>query len=434
MKLAQTGALLGGRAYRRPTNTAAYETGLRNQLFADETRAWALEVGELATDCYDTAAQGIDLDDWYKYVPIRIRVWGAAQTATGESMLDDWRNIKIIAPTYVAGIGQGAMMEFASNVWIVYKPRNVSAIFGDAVIRRCNAVVNSLDYYGNIIATPMSFARMGTQGNAPQVTENMILSKNYVSCICQLNDVSAKFTENTRFILGDAAYAMRGVNKFTRESTMDPDSVHLMTFTAERQEPLEQDNLDNQVADWYSFSWVLHTTARRSVGIGETQTLAVQSIRNGVEVESTEQNPISYLFESSDETVATVSEAGVVTPVAEGSAVITVKLAQNPSISETVAISVSETGEDSVAFTSTLPEKIPAYDDAVISAAAYSGGTATEDEVDFTFVGAAPSTYKAEKTGRNTWTITCYGGSVIPLTVIISANGKTASTTIYLTY
>lgn len=423
--LARDAILLGVTGSVRSSNSARKRTGLQKQYFREETLAFTEDIGYLASNVYETAAQGINFDDWYSYVPIKIRVDNAVQVSSGELMTDDWMRIYIIQPTGIDTIGQGAYMFFDNNWWMVYKPKGVTTVRGQALVRRCNTVINKLDYYGNIVSIPMAFTKLGTLGNAPNVTENMILSKNYMNCYCQLNDITREFTENTRMIQGKAAYAIRGINDFTREYTEERDSVHIMAFTIERQEPLKQDSLELQVADYYSFSWNISLNANDHMAMGTTQTIAPSSYRNECLVESTEEYPISYTFKSSDESVLTVSEEGYVNTVGEGTAKITVTLDQNTDIQRSIEISVSEIGESKVIFTSTPVSVLDEYDSCIISASYLENGVETEDEVTFAFSGASERCYGVLKVGVNTYQVRCYNASKTPLKVTIEAHGST---------
>ena len=434
-KLAKNAAMLGGAHYSdRPTNGRKYSTNLNYQFFARDTREYANEIGPLASNCYDTASQGIDTDDWYKYVPVRIRVAAAAQSLTGQTMLDDWKKIFIIAPANIDYISQGAYMEFDNNVWIAYKPKNVSSVLANTIVRRCNAVINVLDYYGNIVAIPMSYSHMETQGNAPQVTENVILSKNYIACICQYNEYSKHFTENSRLILGDTAYAMRGVDNFTREFTYEPDSVHLMSFTIERTESLEQDNLELQCADYYSFRWDIFADAQRSMRTGAEQQIVVRSVRNGETVVSTDEHPITYLYESTDDSVVSVDNDGYITANGVGSADIVVTLKENQKIKQTFTVEVTASAGDYIEFSATMPTTLKTYEKLSVSATYFEDGVATDMPVEFSFSGAAVGAYSVTEDDYNTVTVTCYRAANIPLTIKASTNGKEISAEVRLTH
>lgn len=431
-KLARNAGMVGGCDYAPLTNEWMHSQGLQKQYFTHPTQANAVDVGDLADNVFNTACQGVDTSkDWYEYTPIQIRSTFASSSATGELQPDDWQRIYIVQPAGLTYIPIGSYMQYANNWWIVYKPNNMGLGIGQAVVRRCNAVINVLDYYGNVISIPMSYAKMGTLGNASHATENSITAKNYISCVCQLNKYSKEFIENTRLLLGNMSYAMRGVNNFTREFTNKADSVHIITFTIELAEPLPQDDFERGVADGLAFNWQISVTADKSMNAGSTQTLAVKSIRNGETVVSTAENPITYVFTSSDTNVLTVDENGLVKAVGEGSATVTVTLAQNPDVAQTVDITVAAVGEGYVAFTSTPLTALHSLETAEISAVWFENGTATDDVVTFSFSGADEDAYSADVRG-NKATLTCYGLSDKPLIVTATREDSTAQMSIEL--
>ena len=225
--------------------------------------------------------------------------------------------------------------------------------------------------------------------------------------------------------------AMRGVNNFTREFTNKADSVHIITFTIEMTEPLPQDDFEHGVADGLAFKWLLSVTADKSMNVGATQTIAVKSIRNGESVVSTVENPITYVFTSSDTNVLTVDENGLVKAVGEGSATVTVTLAQNPDITQAVDIAVAAAGDGYVAFTSTPLTALHSLETAEISAAWFENGTVTDDVVTFSFSGADEDAYSADVSG-NKATLTCYGLSDKPLIVTAAHGDSTAQMSIEL--
>lgn len=426
------GTLIGGMP-RGKSNRTNRDGSLRTQFFQNETQAYTQEMGIYASNVYAADCQGLNPNDFYGWSRIKIRSIRAAQAQTGETMPDDWQRIYIIDPARYTYIPQGAMLKYADNTWVVYKGKNMEAILGAAIVRRCNAVINVLDWYGNIVTVPMSYSKMGTLGNAPHTTENTITSKNYIACICQLNEYSRQFHENTRIILGDTAYAMRGLDDFTREFTDDPNSVHLLTFTIERVEVQPFDNIELGVADYGGFKWELHVDWNNSMRTGMTQTLSVTSKRNNETVVSDDEHHIGYYYESTDESVLTVDEYGVVTAVDEGEADIIVTLAQNPNIVKTVHIEVPATETEYVAFTTTLPKTMHEYDRITVSAAYFENGEATQETVEFTFAGPEDGTYTAAQMDTNTYMVTSYHASQKPLTITAKYGEHFTAERIYLT-
>lgn len=425
-RLARNAGMVGGCDYAPLENEWKHSQGLQQQFFIHPTQANAADVGEIADNVFNTACQGVDgTKDWYDFTPIQIRTTFAASSATGELQPDDWQRIFIIRPAGLTYLPIGSYMQYANNWWIVFKPNNMGLGLGQAVVRRCNAVINVLDYYGNVVSIPMSYAKMGTLGNASHATENSITAKNYISCVCQLNEYSKAFVENTRLLLGNMSYAMRGVNNFTREFTDDPSSIHIITFTIELTEPLPQDDFDRGVADGLAFNWRLEATANRSMNVGSTQNISVRSLRNGESVVSTADKPITYIFSSSDETVLTVDENGLITAVGSGSATITVTLKENLDITQSMDIAVASAGAGYIAFTTTPVLALRSLETAEISAAWFEDGAVTDEAVSFSFSGANEAAY-APKVNGNTVTITCYGLADKPL-VITAAHGDSST-------
>lgn len=434
-KMAHTAGTLSGANWFPTLNSVGKTEGLQTQYFANETRAYAQQVGHLASNVFVADCQGLNQDDFYGWQKVKLRSIRAAQAQTGETMPEDWQRIYIFDPANTNYLPQGALLKYNDNTWIVYKGKNIASIHGSAVVRRCNAVIHLLDYYGNVVTVPMSYAKMGTLGNATHATENTITSKNYMSCICQLNELSWQFEENTRIILGKTAYAMRGLDNFTREYTDDPDSIHLLTFTIERTELQPYDSVEYQVADYDGFSWRLAVNFNNSMTVGSSQTLGVVSKRNGETVQSTEEHPISYTYTSSDNNIATVDEDGVVTGVSEGTVQITVSLEQNPSITETVEIEVPAAQSEYVAFTRTLPAVLHELDAITVSAAFFENGTATEEPVEISFTGPQDSTYRAVRGEEdNSYILTCYHASPRPLVITAKRGDNTVTAEIRLAF
>lgn len=431
-QFAQTAGTLCGNGWAAKSNRAYKDGSLQTQYFQNETVAYVAQMGQYASNVYAADCQGLNPDDFFEWRRVKLRSIRAAQAQTGSTMPGDWQRIYLINPANYTYLPQGALLKYADNTWIVFKDKNIAAVHGSAIVRRCNAVVNVLDWYGNIVPVPISYAKMETLGNAPHTTENTITSKNYIAVICQLNEYTRHFTENTRVLLADTAYAMRGIDDFTREFTDDPDSVHLLTFTIERVEVQPQDNVELGVADYGGFSWEIAVNWNNSMRPGMTQKISASSQRNNMAVSSTEERPISYYYESSDESVLTVDENGLVTAVGEGEADIIITLAQNENISTSVHIEVPAAENAYVAFTSTIPQTMHEFDAINVSAAYFENGEATDTPVAITFSGPEDGAYSANPGSGNTYGLISYHASPIPLVITASSGAHTATATIRL--
>ena len=169
----------------------------------------------------------------------------------------------------------------------------------------------------------------------------------------------------------------------------------------------------------------------------------------------TEEHPISYYFESSDESVLTVDENGLVTAVGEGAASVTVSLAQNTDITQTVEIEVPAAETEYVAFTTTLPNRMHEWESIEIGAAFFQNGLKTNYTVEISVDGAQPGAFSVVRDYSdegvalsdtvhsneteagdvdfdNRITLTAYHASQKPVTITASYGSYTATAEIYL--
>ena len=144
------------------------------------------------------------------------------------------------------------------------------------------------------------------------------------------------------------------------------------------------------------------------MSVGESQTITASSIRNG-EQPDTENHPVSYLFSSSDESVLTVDENGVVTSVKEGTATITVALEQNTEITATAEITV--TAEQIAAefvFTPELPDSLKQLQQYQGYVSVRQGATVIAASVGMQLFGANGNASAAFDDSDNSLSIKCW--------------------------
>ncbi len=428
----KNGMVIGGRRPSLARNADGVYAGRKQPYFAMPQNRIASLYGEYATNCYDAELQGYDPDDFYRFWPVQIRCEDVSREATGTNLSDDVKGMVVYYPEGVNYVPIGAHAVFAGSTWIVTNPANISSILTESIIRRCNVVYKRLDYYGNILTCPFSLSKVMPRGAQDDYTKNMILADHYFTATMQVNNVSRYIRENTRMILGDAAYSVRGLDNFTQEFTGDESNVHIMYFQIQREEKVSvYDDMENGVADGLAFSWDISLTGSVGMMTGQTQTVLPVSVRNGTTVVSTTENPFSYLWESSDTAVLEIDEDGVVTAVGEGTATITCTLEQNPNISETLQIGVETPAEAYVSFCGALPSGVCEQESVTLAAAFYENGEETDEEISFGFSGPLNGEYSAEIDG-NTVTIWCWERSDTPLTITAQHENHSVSHTINL--
>lgn len=400
-------------------------TGQLYQYMSSATKAHVAEMARYASDFFAAQAEGLNPNDptainWYR---IRASENFASLNMSNTSKNDDWRVVYFERPD-IDYIKPGTKFWFWNNTWLADNPSNIASVTGNALVKRCNAVWNALDYYGNIVSEPMAITKPTTTANANTDTEMMNLADSYIDCIMQANEWTlANLRNNTRMILGTSGFAVRGLSDYIREFTDQQDSVRILRFSLYYQEPLETDDMENQVAGGLAFSWQINVTGPKSMQAGQSAAFTADSLRNNEPVPAAQT--VTYQWASSNTEVATVDETGLVTAVTDGQVTITCTLSENSNISTSVLLAV-QTSSSGLAWASELPENVPVYQSRSISI------TGAQGPVSWSFSGPDENSYTVSTDGE-TATITCYYPSPTPLTVTVTDSITTLTAEIQLT-
>lgn len=397
------------------------------------------EYAKYASDYFRAEAQGLDPENPTAWETVTLRMADLVKTSAAmQRQFDDYKMILLDRMKY-AYIPRGAKFVTMGSTWLCTNPENISGSDGMGVIQRCKAVWNHLDWYGNVLSEPMAVE--GTEilrANAPDPQYNMPIVKGYYNVKCQYNDQTSQIDDNTRMILGTSCYVVTGFSDFNQEFTGDYNSVRMLEFTVRKDEINDAvDDRENHVAGGKTFTWDISVTGASVIPVGASYPFTAQSKRKNENVESTETYPISYAWSSSDETVATVDEDGVVTGLTDGSCVITCTLQQNPAFSESFSVAVTaEQTQDVLWFRETPPDRLSAYQSVTLETVLYPGVNTKNvdllpdsglypaetlypneaDPVVWAFSGADPESYSVVTDGAKA-TISCWSGSIEPLTV-----------------
>lgn len=405
-------------------NTPTQYNGRQHQYFSPETRTFTQMIAQYSSDFVEAQMQGINPDNPYEYQTRMIRMADIVKpTAAIQRNFDDYKTI-LVADRDIEYIMPGSKIVAMGNTWLVVNPLNVSGSDGAAVVRRCNAVWNFLDFYGNIQSEPLVVENTRANANDSDNQQSLLITKGYFNVICQANENTRQIDTNTRFILGSAAYRVTGYSDFEMEFTGDYSSVRTYSYTIRYEEPNSTiDDMVNHIAGGKTFSWDVSISAADTLRVGVAEQFTAKSVRNGEIVPQSESNPVSYVWSTSDENVLTVNESGVVTAIAEGYAQITATLEQNPAYSATVGVRVTETAIG-VQYINSPPKTLDAYESTTISAAYFENGEETDEPLEWTFSRADETAYayKVAADGKSA-TVTCYGYSEKPLTITAAHNG-----------
>lgn len=487
-------AIINGRGHLVFGTNNPHTESDQEQYYIGETKEFFLQNLQWAHNMVLAEVQGIDYKNFYDYTECRIRTAKVIDPTTGQNLGDDWQRI-IIEDANIDFIPRGAKVHFNGNTWLATNPDNIASATGTSIIKRCNATWCHLDWYGNVLKEPFCYGQGGNDlATANNIKINMILLDAYQHCFMQLNPETREIAHNLRILLGDQAYAVRGLQNFVQEFSDEMDSNHIQFFDVTRMETLhELDDVINHVAEGKSFKWEILITGVPEIQVGQEYRFNAVSFRNDVRLaedqiiytvlavdpetgdltweivlpyvgtllaldedgklsrsaggaklyidqhqqliaeENVVPRPVTYKWVSSDESVATVDQTGTVTAIAPGQAVITCILEQNPSKQSSYAVNVVESGVGTtLAWIAAPPAKLVQYQPMTFEAALLIDGIVQDDQVTYTFSGADERDYEATVQG-NKVTVTVYTIPYKPLHVTATCGGYVLETDLRLT-
>lgn len=412
------------------TNSPGQYEDRQTQYFSSESKTFVQEYARYANNYVSARVQGIDLKNPLAWQTRTLRLADVVRPSAAILRRADNYKMVLFADRDVEYLAPGSKIVAMGSTWLVTNPFNLSGGDGAAIVERCNAVWNYLDYYGNVVSEPMVVSNRRADANDSDAQEANLITKGYFNVTMQYNDATRQIDTNTRFILGTGAWRVTGYSDFLQEFTGDYDSVRIIEFTIRYEEPNDElDDMENHVAGGKQFSWEIFVTGAPVLTVGSTVKFTAESLRNASAVDD---HDVFYIWSTADESVAVADVLGNVTGAGAGTTTLRCTLAQNRAIYTETALTVGEAPEDNrVAFTDEPPEALRAYEDCEISAAFFAGGAATEERVTFTFSGAREDSYRVMVTG-NTVTVYCFGYSETPLLVTAARGEYSATASIWL--
>jgi len=419
----------------------------RKTYFEHSTNSFVWENAKYASNYYVAQVQGCIPGDFDAVRGANIRTMDIVEQSTGTQMPNEWQCVFFQDPR-IKGLYTGAKLWYAGNVWLCTAPKSVASDSANAVIRRCNAIWNFIDYYGNVITEPFVWNKSNANATSNEYLDYNSIAHDYQRCCMQLNDKTRHIRHNQRVVLGNGVYQVSGIVDFISDfgEVMDENGEfkqrqksesHIMYFDLYKTEPLAGvDDMENEVADALKFGWKIGISAAQSVQVGQTVNLGAYSLRSDAEsedvlVESTDEHPISYSYHSLDDSVLTVDSEGNITAVVAGSTYITITLDQNDSIVGSFLFFVTEAARDWLTLTPELPDSLRMFESVTAEVRYTVNGVETTEGITLTATGPNDYCYSATLED-GVLNINAYYPSDKPLVITITAGAYSLTKTIRL--
>ena len=431
--------VLGGYPPSFSSNDPAEYADKQHEFFAGVTKMFRQDRLRFASDFVEASVQTWDKNGTERWIALKMRFANIVRPSSAiQRHFDDYKQVIPEDPTFTY-MRPGTKIRALGSVWLVVNPDNTSGGEGMAMIRRCNAVWNHLDWYGNVLSEPIIIENPRANASNPDTQLDENITGGYFGVTCQYNDFTRQVNDNTRLILGDAgnpmenakAYQVTGYGNFFREFTEEANSVRLLTFTIRVLTKNEDtDDLVNCVAGGKNFSWTTEVTGPATVAAGKSAQYVVTSFRNGEQVVYMPEIPVDYIWGVSDSDVAVIDQNGVLTAKAPGTVEVTATLEQNPAQQGAFQVTVGAES-NGVVIVTPPPTVMAPLDRATVRAAVYNNGSEISANVTWTLSGADVRAFSFVKNG-NELSLTCFGYSEAPLEITAAYNGQTATARVWL--
>ena len=412
----------GGYTAGPQKNTPSRYSDRQTAYFAEETDLFIAQYAKYASDYQVGELQYFDENGNSVTKSVTLRFANVVNpSAAIQRHFDDYKNV-LFDQRELDYIQPGSKLTTMGSVWLAYNPDNISSTVANSIFRRCNAVWNHLDFFGNVVSEPIVVEPERANASTPDVQNSQRISTGYYNVICQYNDFTRQINDNTRLVLGSKTYGVTGYGDFSQEFTGDYSTVHVLNFTIRVETKNEEtDDMVNHVAEGLTFDWKAMISGLDTLTIGKSFNYTVISYRNGVELPLSGENAPVYTLSVDDTSIASVADS-IVTAIAEGTVTITATLTQNPSITDTKTITViSAIGARTVRFRTEIPESAQPFTTFTVLGGIYNpdGTLRTSDFVDWTLSGADENAY-SYTIDHNLLTVNVYGYSETPLTITAS--------------
>lgn len=223
----------------------------------------------------------------------------------------------------------GDIIETPDDIWLIVRLESENVVYQKWIAEKCNTYIKWVDQNGVIQSYPCIFY-FNTKSNFG-VDEKPILSlpNGRRQVVVQNNEHTSKIGRNKRFIFGGVAYKV-----IDFDIVSDPGLVNL---SLQEDQIQVTDNLELGIADY--FNNVVYTI---EIANGNDLTVEVGSF---IQIDAVVKKDGKVVYEelsffSSDESIATVDENGLVSFISEGQVTIIVSLKNNSNISSAINFKV----------------------------------------------------------------------------------------------
>lgn len=317
--------------YRNNLKVVPYEKTIIDNYYSKIDQVW-----EYAPDVEMVEIQkDFGSEEYYFYKMRAVRVFNAK---TQDTRSDDW--IEFFSPEQDFNLPYGLYIKWKNNYWIVYNKENLNYPTKGVICRRCITTFNWLDEWGNLRVYPVVIGK--PKEASDYVNVQFTNPGGFNVFYLQLDQYSKYLRPNDRFLIGNtgcwSSYKITGggVSNYLREETMNSTETGLLSLICYIYEGNDDtDNLETGIANYYEKVFTINLDQYEVQQYTGFSVKIIPTVKRGEII----RNDVELIWKSSDDTIATVDENGLITLMSEqGEADITCTMLKNESVSQTVHV------------------------------------------------------------------------------------------------
>ncbi|OPH47620.1 hypothetical protein BC351_10545 [Paenibacillus ferrarius] len=252
--------------------------------------------------------------------------------SVGVQIVDDskTKELKLLS-TLDSNYTSGNYVHWNNETWLTLIVDDMASIYKRGTIKRCISSLKWCDSLGAIKDVYFTEAEYISHNLGLNDGRVITLSDERRSIVVQKNIDTLRIHKQQRFIFEEGrCWRVTGINSLTE---------NLITF--ELEETLLNESKDNvalRIADYFIHDYSIHISNGNNVNLKPNDTLQLELvIKDHGTITSL---PLTYL--SSDDSIITVNETGLITAISNGIANIRVSLTNSPDVVDTLDVVVSD--------------------------------------------------------------------------------------------
>jgi hypothetical protein len=283
---------------------------------------------------FDFSTNAFDVEYEYprasgSFVAMKARVGPVVTPERGVYLGDDYRKLKFKDLDFRPQLGD--KFSFASGTWLVYNTENTLSLSSSCLSRRSNHLINWIDKYGKSHSEPsiIDYFKF-TSTYSPIATDKyMRYGKTTRFILMQDNDSTQTIKRDNRFVFDSLAWLITNVDRITHAG--------LLEISVEEDFITATDDLANEIPRSDSTPVYSIKITNKPIQLLRNRTFQLETL---VLKESLSVSGEAVTYVTSAPTKATVSTSGLITALTLGTVTISVSLDSNPTISDSVTISI----------------------------------------------------------------------------------------------